>query len=180
MLPATPNPMGSNEIAPAPAAVGRALPNLSISRSANAATTTSPTGAASRATPSRASRRPRSAFTAGSLASHPPSARPNIPKYTRRATRARRRMLEMLPLAAAVGAMEDPMSGPYRIGDVAPEITQRSDGPVPTSPAGPTPAYSALTVLECSRCSAGPYDADRVQGTCTCGAALLGRYDLAG
>src|SRR6202050_5298913 len=179
MLPASPNAMGSNEIATAPAAVGRALRNLSISRSANAATTTSPTGAASRATPSRASLRPRCSFTAGSLASHTPSARPNIPKYTRRATRARRRMLEMLPLAAAVGAMEDPMSGPYRIGDVAPEITQRSDGPVPTSPAGPTPASSPLPVLECSRCSAGPYDADRVQGTCACGAPLLARYDLA-
>ena len=84
-----------------------------------------------------------------------------------------------LPLAAVVGAMEDPMSGPYRIGDVAPEITQRSEGPVRTSPAGPTPGYSALTVLECSRCSAGPYDADRVQGTCVCGAPLLARYDVA-
>jgi threonine synthase len=87
-------------------------------------------------------------------------------------------MLGTLPLAAAVGAMGDPMSGPYRIRNVAPEITQRSDGPVPTSPAGSAPAYSALTVLECSRCPAGPYDAGRVQGTCRCGAPLLARYDL--
>jgi threonine synthase len=71
------------------------------------------------------------------------------------------------------------MSGPYRMGDVAPEITQRSSGTVRTSPAGSAPAYSAMIVLECSRCSAGPYDAGRVQGTCTCGAPLLARYDLA-
>jgi threonine synthase len=40
------------------------------------------------------------------------------------------------------------------------------------------PVYSALAFLECSRCSAGPYDASQVQGTCTCGAPLLARYDL--
>jgi threonine synthase len=62
---------------------------------------------------------------------------------------------------------------------VASEITHRGDGSVPRNPAGPSPAYSALTVLECSRCSAGPYDASRVQGTCVCGAPLLARYDLA-
>jgi threonine synthase len=38
--------------------------------------------------------------------------------------------------------------------------------------------YSALTHLECSRCAAS-YDAGRPQGTCTCGAPLLARYDLA-
>jgi threonine synthase len=62
---------------------------------------------------------------------------------------------------------------------VAPEITRCTDGPVPGSTAAAAPAYSALTVLECSRCSAGPYDAGRVQGTCVCGAPLLARYDLA-
>jgi len=39
-------------------------------------------------------------------------------------------------------------------------------------------AYSALAFLECSRCSAGPYDASQVQGTCACGAPLLARYEL--
>src|ERR1700684_24531 len=37
--------------------------------------------------------------------------------------------------------------------------------------------YSALSQLECSRCGAG-YDAGQVQGTCTCGAPLLARYDI--
>ena len=36
--------------------------------------------------------------------------------------------------------------------------------------------YSALSGLECSRCTAC-YDADRLQGTCACGAPLLARYD---
>jgi threonine synthase len=57
------------------------------------------------------------------------------------------------------------------ISNVASDITQHSDGPIP--------AYSALTVLECSRCSAGPYEAGQIQGTCGCGAPLLARYDLA-
>ncbi len=43
----------------------------------------------------------------------------------------------------------------------------------------PAPAYSALAFLECSRCSAGPYDPSEVQGTCACGAPLLARYELA-
>jgi threonine synthase len=38
--------------------------------------------------------------------------------------------------------------------------------------------YSALSQLDCSRCGAG-HDADRVQGTCSCGSPLLARYDLA-
>ena len=42
----------------------------------------------------------------------------------------------------------------------------------------PAPAYSALAFLECSRCPATCYDADRIQGTCDCGAPLLARYDL--
>ncbi len=37
--------------------------------------------------------------------------------------------------------------------------------------------YSALSHLECSGCAAR-YDADRLQGTCGCGAPLLARYDL--
>jgi threonine synthase len=37
--------------------------------------------------------------------------------------------------------------------------------------------YSALSHLDCSRCGSR-YDADRVQGTCSCGAPLLARYDL--
>ena len=37
--------------------------------------------------------------------------------------------------------------------------------------------YSALSHLECSRCGTG-YDAHQVQGTCTCGAPLLVRYDI--
>ena len=36
--------------------------------------------------------------------------------------------------------------------------------------------YSALSGLECSRCAAR-HDADRLQGTCACGAPLLARYD---
>ena len=36
---------------------------------------------------------------------------------------------------------------------------------------------SALSHLECSRCAA-QLDADRVQGTCSCGSPLLARYDL--
>jgi len=40
----------------------------------------------------------------------------------------------------------------------------------------PTP-YSALSHLDCPRCGAC-YDADRVQGTCSCGSPLLARYDL--
>jgi len=61
---------------------------------------------------------------------------------------------------------------------VASEIT-RSDSALPENVADSSPAYSALTVLECSRCSAGPYDAGQIQGTCSCGAPLLARYDLA-
>jgi threonine synthase len=38
--------------------------------------------------------------------------------------------------------------------------------------------FSGLTHLDCSRCDAS-YEADRVQGTCRCGAPLLARYDLA-
>jgi threonine synthase len=38
-------------------------------------------------------------------------------------------------------------------------------------------SYSALSHLDCSRCGTC-YDADRVQGTCSCGAPLLARYDL--
>jgi len=50
--------------------------------------------------------------------------------------------------------------------------------PVPAAPR-PAPAYSALAFLECSRCPGGRrYDADRIQGTCDCGAPLLARYDL--
>jgi len=60
---------------------------------------------------------------------------------------------------------------------VAPE-TSRGDSALPSNAADPTPAYSALTILDCSRCSAGPYEADRIQGTCECGAPLLARYDL--
>ena len=37
--------------------------------------------------------------------------------------------------------------------------------------------YSALSHLECPRCGAR-HDADRVQGTCSCGSPLLARYDL--
>jgi len=37
--------------------------------------------------------------------------------------------------------------------------------------------YSALSHLDCPRCGAR-YDADRVQGTCSCGSPLLARYDL--
>ena len=37
--------------------------------------------------------------------------------------------------------------------------------------------YSALSHLDCARCGTR-YDADRVQGTCSCGSPLLARYDL--
>src|SRR5580658_5073974 len=37
--------------------------------------------------------------------------------------------------------------------------------------------YSALSHLECPRCGTR-YDADQVQGTCSCGSPLLARYDL--
>jgi threonine synthase len=37
--------------------------------------------------------------------------------------------------------------------------------------------YSALSHLDCPRCGTS-YDADRVQGTCSCGSPLLTRYDL--
>jgi threonine synthase len=37
--------------------------------------------------------------------------------------------------------------------------------------------YSALSRLDCARCGTR-YDADRVQGTCSCGSPLLARYDL--
>ena len=37
--------------------------------------------------------------------------------------------------------------------------------------------YSALSHLDCPRCGARR-DADRVQGTCSCGSPLLARYDL--
>jgi threonine synthase len=37
--------------------------------------------------------------------------------------------------------------------------------------------YSALSHLDCSRCGSW-HDADRVQGTCSCGSPLLARYDL--
>jgi threonine synthase len=46
---------------------------------------------------------------------------------------------------------------------------------------GPVPGYSALTVLQCSRCTADAgsfYDPGQIQGTCGCGAPLLARYDL--
>ena len=38
-------------------------------------------------------------------------------------------------------------------------------------------AYSALTHLECSTCRT-EHKAEQIQGTCTCGAPLLARYDL--
>jgi threonine synthase len=38
-------------------------------------------------------------------------------------------------------------------------------------------AYSALTHLECAKCGT-EHKAEQVQGTCTCGAPLLARYDL--
>ena len=38
--------------------------------------------------------------------------------------------------------------------------------------------YSSLSHLECSRC-ATRYESAELQGTCACGAPLLGRYDLA-
>ncbi len=67
------------------------------------------------------------------------------------------------------------------------DMTRHSDGeparPGPGSPVAvgthPAPGYSALKSLECSRCSAGPYDPGQVRGTCRCGAPLLARYDLA-
>jgi threonine synthase len=37
--------------------------------------------------------------------------------------------------------------------------------------------YSALSHLDCPRCGAR-HDADRIQGTCSCGSPLLARYDL--
>jgi threonine synthase len=37
--------------------------------------------------------------------------------------------------------------------------------------------YSALSHLDCARCGSR-YEADRVQGTCSCGSPLLARYDL--
>src|SRR5579864_9090613 len=37
--------------------------------------------------------------------------------------------------------------------------------------------YSALSHLDCPRCGTR-HDADRVQGTCSCGSPLLARYDL--
>jgi threonine synthase len=37
--------------------------------------------------------------------------------------------------------------------------------------------YSVLSHLDCPRCGTW-YDADRVQGTCSCGSPLLARYDL--
>jgi threonine synthase len=37
--------------------------------------------------------------------------------------------------------------------------------------------YSALSHLDCAQCGTR-YDADRVQGTCSCGSPLLARYDL--
>jgi threonine synthase len=37
--------------------------------------------------------------------------------------------------------------------------------------------YSALSHLDCARCGTR-YDADLVQGTCSCGSPLLARYDL--
>jgi threonine synthase len=37
--------------------------------------------------------------------------------------------------------------------------------------------YSALSHLDCARCGTR-YDADQVQGTCSCGSVLLARYDL--
>jgi threonine synthase len=57
------------------------------------------------------------------------------------------------------------------------DMTQPGD-PRPGAAPRLDPAYSALAFLECSRCSASPYDASGVQGTCECGAPLLARYDL--
>ena len=37
--------------------------------------------------------------------------------------------------------------------------------------------YSVLSHLDCPRCGTW-HDADRVQGTCSCGSPLLARYDL--
>jgi threonine synthase len=41
----------------------------------------------------------------------------------------------------------------------------------------PPMPYSALSHLDCPRCGTR-HDADRVQGTCSCGSPLLARYDL--
>ncbi len=38
--------------------------------------------------------------------------------------------------------------------------------------------FSALSHLECSRCTGRRYEAGEVQGTCECGSPLLARYDL--
>jgi threonine synthase len=46
----------------------------------------------------------------------------------------------------------------------------------PLTSAVPMP-YSALSHLDCPRCGTR-HDADRVQGTCSCGSPLLARYDL--
>jgi threonine synthase len=73
------------------------------------------------------------------------------------------------------------MPGRYKIDRMPSDMTQH-DRPRPEEASQPVPAYSALTVLECSRCSgdAGSfYDPGQIQGTCQCGAPLLARYDLA-
>src|SRR5260370_3027183 len=48
------------------------------------------------------------------------------------------------------------------------DLSRSQDVPMP---------YSALSHLDCPRCGTW-YDADRVQGTCSCGSPLLARYDL--
>jgi threonine synthase len=50
------------------------------------------------------------------------------------------------------------------------DCAHREDGSLPAT-------YSALTHLECARCQRS-HDASQVQGTCSCGAPLLARYDL--
>jgi threonine synthase len=63
------------------------------------------------------------------------------------------------------------------------QVSDEHVGSDPATPHGqskgesPPMPYSALSHLDCPRCGTR-HDADRVQGTCSCGSPLLARYDL--
>jgi threonine synthase len=78
----------------------------------------------------------------------------------------------------APAASRRPASAASRPAPAASRRAPATSRPAPAT-SRPAPAYSALAFLECSRCPGGRrYDADRIQGTCDCGAPLLARYDL--
>src|SRR6202046_5580930 len=178
---ARPSATGSSATQNPAATVGGRLPARSTTRPASSTTRTRPAGAASRVIPSSPSDRCRFCLMAGILATQTPLAMPSSAKNAVAAARARRSLPASAAAARPAPAWPSPRPGAasgappafrnsmYRTIQGT-QICGRKDLSLPA-------AYSALTHLECSRC-ASSYDSGQIQGTCSCGAPLLARYDL--